>query len=218
MFSTSVRWLERGCLSDSMRRQLRPWWWHRRRNNKKSLLQPPIVAMYNDSSSDISIFQIFHDISYEVPMYVKMSDNCNYSEPSLLPTDDRWQINPLSATCAGLFACIFWSGPRSLGRSQHVSAFFDRSPDDWVTTTLELRCCWSEWWRTQVDHQEKSWRSSTWRSRMGIWFAKQKSHHDFYSRLSHVIWYAEKPDPILPPEISSDFQDIIYIYIHPLVN
>ena len=131
MFSTSVRWLERGCLSDSMRRQLRPWWWHRRRNNKKSLLQPPIVAMYNDSSSDISIFQIFHDISYEVPMYVKMSDNCNYSEPSLLPTDDRWQINPLSATCAGLFACIFWSGPRSLGRSQHVSAFFDRSPDDW---------------------------------------------------------------------------------------
>ena len=61
-----------------------------------------------------------------------------------------------------------------LGMSQH---FFDsRSPDDWVTTTLELRCCWSEWWRTQVDHQEKSWRSSTWRSRMGIWFANRKSH------------------------------------------
>lgn len=51
-----IRPLERGCLSDSMRRQLRPWWWHRRRNNKKSLLQPPIVAMYNDSSSDISIY------------------------------------------------------------------------------------------------------------------------------------------------------------------
>ena len=61
------------------------------------------------------IFEIFHDMSYKVPMYVKMFDNCNDSEPPFLPT---------RPTHTGLFACTFWQAPRSLGRSRHVSAFF----------------------------------------------------------------------------------------------
>ena len=88
MFSTSVRWLERGCLSDSMRRQLRPWWWHRRRNNKKS------PSAYRWQMTDQPLVR---NMCWFVCMYF------------LIGTQEPWTVS----ACLS----IFWQESRRLGHN-----------------------------------------------------------------------------------------------------